>query len=98
MALRSIGFHRWMVFLIALGVSAATATIVGALIVGDSVRGSLRHLIVDRLGRIEFVIASPRYFSQESVDRMGQSADFPKSLDAPIPAIFFPRSRCEHNE
>ncbi len=70
-----------MALLIALGVSAATATIVGALIVGDSVRGSLRHLVVDRLGRIEFVVASPRYFSEDAVQRMGQAAEFPKTLD-----------------
>ncbi len=86
-----------MALLIALGVSAATATIVGALIVGDSVRGSLRHLVVDRLGRIEFVVASPRYFSEDAVQRMGKAAEFPKSLDAPVPCILFPRSSCDHN-
>ena len=50
---RSLRFH-WRIHLaVALGVAAAAAVLTGALLVGDSVRGSLRHLVLDRLGRID---------------------------------------------
>ena len=38
---------------VACGVAAATAVLTGALLVGDSVRGSLRDLTLDRLGHVE---------------------------------------------
>ena len=50
--------HHWRTHLaVALGVAACTAVLTGALLVGDSVRGSLRHLGLDRLGAIEVQIA-----------------------------------------
>src|SRR4029079_1975350 len=50
--LRSLAFHWRMHLAVALGVAAATAVLTGALLVGDSVRGSLKHLALDRLGEI----------------------------------------------
>ena len=46
-ALKSLVFHRQVNLAIALGVAAATAVLTGALIVGDSMRGSLRDLTLD---------------------------------------------------
>jgi len=44
--------HHWRIHAaVAFGVAAATAVLTGALIIGDSVRGSLRHLVLDRLGK-----------------------------------------------
>jgi putative ABC transport system permease protein len=40
------------------GVAAAVAVLAGALLVGDSVRASLRDLVLSRLGRTEYVISS----------------------------------------
>lgn len=51
-----------------LGVAAATSVICGALIVGDSMRGSLRRLTLDRLGNIDAVCLPGSYF-QESLAR-----------------------------
>ena len=49
--------YWWRVSLsVALGVAVATAVIVGALLVGDSMRGSLRQLTIERLGNTEVVI------------------------------------------
>ena len=46
--------HHWRIHAaVALGVAAATAVLTGALLIGDSVRGSLRHLVLDRLGKID---------------------------------------------
>jgi len=48
-----------------LGVVAGTAVIGGALIVGDSVRGSLRDMTLARLGNIDYVLTGQRYFREE---------------------------------
>lgn len=56
--------HHWRTSLaVALGVAIATSVIVGALLVGDSMRGSLRGLTVERLGKIESVVAPGGFFS-----------------------------------
>src|SRR5436305_11468166 len=58
--------HHWRTNLaVALGVAAATAVLTGALIIGDSVRGSLRHLVLDRLGNIDRLLVLDRFFRQE---------------------------------
>jgi ABC-type lipoprotein release transport system permease subunit len=55
--------YDWRVAVaVALGVATATAVIVGALLVGDSMRGSLRELTIDRLGRIETAIIPGMFF------------------------------------
>ena len=52
-------------FAVILGVALATAVISGALIVGDSVRGSLETLSLERLGGVDHVVRGPRFFRQE---------------------------------
>ena len=47
---------------VAAGVAVATAVITGALLVGDSVRGSLRDLVLERLGNIETVLVAEQPF------------------------------------
>ena len=44
-----------------LACAAATAVITGALLVGDSMRGSLTDLAVGRLGRVEMAMSSPHF-------------------------------------
>ena len=53
------------------GVVAATATITGALIVGDSVRGSLRDMTLARLGSIQNVMTGPRFVTEDLVADLG---------------------------
>jgi ABC-type antimicrobial peptide transport system permease subunit len=63
--------HYWRTNLaVLLGVVAGTAVIGGALIVGDSVRGSLRQMTLDRLGRIDFVVSGPRFFREDLADEL----------------------------
>lgn len=60
--------HYWRVSLaLVLGVTIATSVIVGALLVGDSMRGSLRALTLDRLGRIDTVLFPGSFFEPTSV-------------------------------
>lgn len=56
------------------GVIAATATIGGALIVGDSVRGSLRQMTLDRLGQIEELMTGPRFLTKPTVEIVADDA------------------------
>ncbi len=61
--------YFWRINLaVMLGVAVATAVLTGALIVGDSVRGSLRDLSLSRLGKIDHALVSERFF-RESLER-----------------------------
>jgi len=60
--LRSVTYHWRTNVAVALGVAAAVAVLGGALLVGDSVRGSLRDLVLSRLGRTGQVVSSMGYF------------------------------------
>lgn len=56
------------------GAAVATAVLAGALIVGDSVRGSLRQLTLERLGGIEQALAGQRFFPEEAATRFLDAA------------------------
>jgi len=60
--LRSATYHWRTNIAVALGVAAAVSVLGGALLVGDSVRGSLRDLVLSRLGRTGQVVSSMGYF------------------------------------
>ncbi len=60
--------YSWRVSLaVALGVATATAVIVGALLVGDSMRGSLRELTVERLGNTDSAVIPGAFFQFEGI-------------------------------
>ena len=64
-------FYRWLLP-VAAGVAVCSAVIVGALIVGDSMRGSLTQIAMDRIGSIDRVVIAPRWFLEEALgDRDG---------------------------
>src|SRR4051812_513223 len=86
----SLRFHWRINAAVALGVAAATAVLCGALIVGDSVRGSLRHLTLDRLGRISELLLVDRFFREElATDLASRLSGFNPAASA-SPAILFP--------
>ena len=62
---RSLSYFWRIQLAVLLGAAVATAVLTGALLVGDSVRGSLRDLTVDRLGRIDYALVSERFFREE---------------------------------
>ena len=47
---------------VVLGVAVAVTVLSGALLVGDSVRGSLRDLVLERIGRTDLVVLAPTFF------------------------------------
>ena len=57
--------HYWRPHLaVVLGAAVTTAVLTGALVVGDSLRGSLEDLTLDRLGRIDWAVVAERPFRQ----------------------------------
>jgi putative ABC transport system permease protein len=83
--------HHWRIHLaVALGVAAATAVLTGALVIGDSVRGSLKHLVLDRLGSIEELLVVDHFFRQELATELASQPAFDTFFDSSVPAILFP--------
>lgn len=58
----SLRHYRGIHALVVAGVAVAVAVLAGALLVGASVRASLRELALSRLGNTDVVITSPTYF------------------------------------
>ncbi len=55
--------HHWRTNLaVGLGAVVGTAVLTGALLVGDSMHGSLLALTHERLGRIDHALVGPRFF------------------------------------
>jgi ABC-type lipoprotein release transport system permease subunit len=57
--------HYWRTNVaVVIGVATAVAVLAGALLVGDSVRGSLRDLVLQRLGRADRAVLSSGFFRE----------------------------------
>ena len=73
--------HHWRSHTaVALGVAVATAVLTGALLVGDSVRSSLRDLTLERLGGIEQVLVAPNYFRARLTEELDSAEALPAIL------------------
>jgi putative ABC transport system permease protein len=64
---RSLAYYRRGHLWVVLGCAVSTAILVGALVVGDSVRHSLRQIVFDRLGRTEAAMVSGDRFFRAAV-------------------------------
>ena len=85
--------HFWRSNLaIALGVAAATAVLTGALIVGSSMRGSLKDLTLSRLAGVDEVLRAPGFYRRELVEEIRQTAAFADAYSLAVPAIEIPAS------
>src|SRR5262245_29386745 len=62
---RNLLYHRRGNLAVLLGVAVGTAVLVGALLVGDSLRGSLRALALRRLGWVDQALVVPRFFRED---------------------------------
>lgn len=83
--------HHWRIHVaVALGVAATTAVLTGALLVGDSVRGSLRQLTLDRLGKIDELVVTDHFFRRDAIDHLLDDAGVSNHYDAAVPVILFP--------
>ena len=70
-------FYYWRTnAAVVLGVATAVAVLAGALLVGDSVRGSLRDLVLERIGRTDSAIVSTSFFREAlAADLAGAGVD-----------------------
>src|SRR5262245_36958485 len=64
LVLRGLAYYWRTNVAVVLGVATAVAVLAGALLVGDSVRGSLRDLVLQRLGRADQVVSSAGFFRE----------------------------------
>jgi putative ABC transport system permease protein len=67
---RSLLYFRSGSLVGAAGVAVGTAVLAGALLVGDSVTASLRALVVERLGDVDEVVLSERFFATSLAERL----------------------------
>lgn len=84
---RTLCYFRRSSFAVAAGVAVATAVLAGALMVGDSMTGSLSELVDQRLGRTDHLLHSPMFFPQSLSERLaaqngGFAADFQNASSA----------------
>ena len=80
--------HFWQIHLaVLLGAAVATAVLTGALLVGDSVRGSLRDLTLDRLDSIDHVMLSGRFFRETLAADLKASLTIDERYGSVVPAM-----------
>jgi putative ABC transport system permease protein len=71
--LRSLLFHWRGNLAVFLGVVVGTAVLTGALLVGASLRGSLRQRTLQQIGWVEEALIAPRFFRSELADDLALS-------------------------
>lgn len=80
----SLKQYRRIHLAVAAGVAVATAVITGALLVGTSMRGSLRELALSRLGRIDTVLVAQNPFDEalpaNALSRLDSDTAFTEAL------------------
>ncbi|MCA9117817.1 MAG: FtsX-like permease family protein, partial [Planctomycetaceae bacterium] len=84
---RSITYHWRNSLAVIAGVIAGTAVIGGALIVGDSVRGSLQQMTLDRLGDIDHALTSQRLLTENLAERLAEQPEFQQQFSAVAPLL-----------
>lgn len=80
--------HFWRTNLaVVLGVGTAVAVLAGALLVGDSVRASLRELALARLGKTDLAIVAAGFFRDQLAADVGAHEQFAAHFNAACPLI-----------
>src|SRR5690349_3136867 len=91
LVLRSLGYHRRIHFAVALGIAVTTAVLTGALLVGDSMRGSLRERALSRLGPFDEALITDKFFRRELITEFHRpKPDKAKEEAAILGFTFFP--------
>ena len=86
--MRNSLIHFWPVHLaVILGVAVTCAVVTGALLVGDSVRGSLTSLTLQRLGQIDYALVTQRFFQEDLAQKLESELSFTSYVGKVAPAI-----------
>jgi putative ABC transport system permease protein len=84
---KNLRYFRAANFAVIAGMAVATAVLTGALMVGDSVRGSLRDLAEHRLDFVDHAMASPRFMDQSFAQRLAAAVGFKDRFESITPGI-----------
>jgi ABC-type antimicrobial peptide transport system permease subunit len=80
--------HYWRSHVaVALGTAIAVAVLAGALIVGDSVRASLKAMTLDRLGGVDYAMTGPRFVREDLARDVAALANKAQLPDTTAPAL-----------
>ncbi|MCE9554249.1 MAG: hypothetical protein K8T91_12860, partial [Planctomycetes bacterium] len=96
LVLNNLRYHRRAAIATALCVAVAVAVLAGALIVGDSVRGTLRHLALDRLGPYDEILVTEQPFRAALAGELAATPGFTEHFTAAVP-VFLLRGTIEHH-
>lgn len=84
---RSLRHYRRTHLAVLAAVAVATAVLTGALVVGDSMRGSLRRLALEGLGEIDQVLVADRFFRGKLAAELEEAPGFGEHFSQVVPAI-----------
>ncbi|MBL8889356.1 MAG: ABC transporter permease [Planctomycetaceae bacterium] len=88
--------HYWLIHVATLlAVAVTVAVLTGALSVGDSMRGSLRELTLQRLGPVERVIVSTSLMDRQTPSEWVKTPEFQAVYRECVPALHFPAATLE---
>ncbi|MCH8963506.1 MAG: ABC transporter permease [Planctomycetes bacterium] len=87
LAIRSLTFYWRAHVAVLLGVAVAGAVLTGALLVGDSMRSSLRDVALRRLSGVDYALVAPSFFRQALADDLDTLPAFASSFGSAVPAI-----------
>ena len=90
LVVRSLAYYWRTNLAMVAGVATAVAVLAGALLVGDSVRGSLRDLALQRLGRTDRVVMSTEFFREALADALRGDEAFAASFADAVPIVAVP--------
>src|SRR5687767_4959266 len=71
----SLRYYAGTNALVVLGVAVAVAVLAGALLVGASVRESLKQIALGRLGNTDVIISSPTFFRTELANQIARNQE-----------------------
>jgi ABC-type lipoprotein release transport system permease subunit len=97
-AIRSLTYYWRTNVAVVLGVATAVSVLAGALLVGDSVRGSLRDLLLGRLGRTDHVVASQNLFREQLAQDLAAQPQFTSAFSAVTPLVVVQGTVTAQNE
>jgi ABC-type lipoprotein release transport system permease subunit len=87
LVLRGLTYYWRTNVAVVIGVGTAVAVLAGALLVGDSVRGSLRDLVLQRLGRTDQIVTSVSYFREQLVSDLQKDPAFNDRVTGVAPLV-----------
>ena len=92
---RSLVYHWRAHVAVVLGVVAGTAVLTGALLVGDSLRGSLRASVLSRLANLDCVVQSSGFFRADLAREIAARPEFSRDRGA-VESLIIVRGNASH--